>query len=98
MTAVYAQRFWFGASYRTGLNFTYKDREFSPESLRQVNALVLLAEVFLTNNLRLGFAYDFDLNSLASEYNGGIEVSLGYYLLKPRRHYYYNPRYMSHRW
>jgi len=97
LMAVYAQRLWFGASYRTGLNFTYKDREFSPESLRQMNALAILAEVFLTSNLRLGFAYDFDLNRLTTEYNGGIEVSLGYYLLKPRRHYG-NPRYMNRRW
>jgi len=97
LMAVYAERFWFGLSYRTGLNFTYKDRKFSPETLRQTNALAIIVEVFLTQNLRLGAAYDFDLNSLTTQYNGGIEVSLGYYLLKPRQ-YYSNPRYMSRRW
>ena len=97
LMAIYAERLWFGVSYRTGLNLTYKDRNFSPEQLRQTNALAVIVEVFITENLRLGAAYDFDLNSLTTEYNGGIEVSLGYYLLKPRR-YYSNPRYMARRW
>ena len=97
LMGVYAERLWFGLSYRTGLNFTYGDRKLSPENLRQTNALAIIVEVFLTENLRLGAAYDFDLNSLTTEYNGGIEVSLGYYLMKPRQ-YYSNPRYMSRRW
>lgn len=88
---VLSERVWLGAGYRTGLNFTYKKEEAS-ESLRQIDALVLTAEIYLTENIRLGLAYDFDLTSLTTDYNGGIEISLGYYILKPQRHYV-RPRY-----
>ena len=89
---VFSETLWLGLTYRTGLNFTYKERDKSPESLRQTNALVVIAEVYILDNLRLGAAYDFDLNGLSTGYNGGIEVSLGYYLMKSTRRYA-TPRY-----
>jgi len=89
---VFSETLWLGLTYRTGLNFTYGERDRSPDALRQTNALVIVAEVFLTNNIRLGAAYDFDLNGLATGYNGGIEISLGYYMVKAHRRYA-TPRY-----
>jgi type IX secretion system PorP/SprF family membrane protein len=89
---VFSETLWLGLTYRTGLNFTYGGRKDSPDALRQTNALVVLAEVYLLDNLRIGVAYDFDLNGLATGYNGGIEVSLGYYLMDMRRTYA-TPRY-----
>ena len=89
---VYSKTLWLGLTYRTGLNLTYEGRTDSPETLRQTNALVVTAEVYLTDNIRLGAAYDFDLNGLATGYNGGIEVSLGYYIMRIRQRYS-TPRY-----
>ncbi|MDR0295245.1 MAG: type IX secretion system membrane protein PorP/SprF [Prevotellaceae bacterium] len=89
---VFSETLWLGCTYRTGLNFTYSGRYDSPDALRQTSALVIVAELYLMENLRLGAAYDFDLNSLATGYNGGIEVSLGYYLIKSKRRYA-TPRY-----
>ena len=89
---VYSETLWLGLTYRTGLNFTYGDRESSPDALRQTNALVIVAELYLLDNLRIGAAYDFDLNGLSTGYNGGIEVSLGYYMVKAQRRYA-TPRY-----
>jgi type IX secretion system PorP/SprF family membrane protein len=89
---VFSETLWLGFTYRMGLNFTYGGRDQSPDALRQTNALVVIAELYLLENLRLGAAYDFDLNSLATGYNGGIEVSLGYYLIKSKRRYA-TPRY-----
>ena len=95
---VYAGRIWLGASYRTGGDFTFKEREASPDGLRRRNVVAIIAEVYVAENLRIGAAYDFDLNSLTTAYNGGIELSLGYYMLKPQRHYS-TPRYItSRRW
>ena len=88
---VYAETIWLGLSYRTGLNFTFP-KEASSESLRQTDALVIIAEVYLLPNLRLGAAYDFDLTHLSTDYNGGIEVSLGYYIQKTQKRYA-TPRY-----
>jgi type IX secretion system PorP/SprF family membrane protein len=89
---VFSETLWLGLTYRTGLNFTYSGRTDSPDVLRQTNALVVIAEVYIMDNIRLGVAHDFDLNSLATGYNGGIEVSLGYYILKSSRKYS-TPRY-----
>ena len=95
---VYADRIWLGASYRTGVNFTYKERESSPDGLRQRNVLAIIAELYVTEQLRLGAAYDFDLNSVTTSYGGGIEVSLGYYMMRSRK-YYSTPRHIvSRRW
>jgi len=89
---VYGETIWLGLSYRTGLNFTYAGKQFSPDALHQTHALVVLAEIYLLQNLRLGAAYDFDLNHLSTDFTGGIEVSLGYYLQK-RQTRYITPRY-----
>jgi len=89
---VYGETIWLGLSYRTGLNFTFKDLDPSSESLRQTSALVIIAEIYLLQNLRVGAAYDLDFNNLSTDFNGGIEVSLGYYLQKRERRYV-TPRY-----
>jgi hypothetical protein len=43
-----------------------------------------VAEALITDRIRLGIAYDFDLNNLSSSHNGSFEISLGYYLTKPK--------------
>ncbi|MDR1680291.1 MAG: type IX secretion system membrane protein PorP/SprF [Prevotellaceae bacterium] len=80
-------RFWIGASYRTGII-----PKAGFEDTKQNNAIALIAEAFITERIRLGVAYDFDLNHLANTYNGTFEVSLGYYLTGAKRKYS-TPRY-----
>ena len=89
---VYAETFWLGLSYRTGLNFTYDYKKLESESLKQQNALVILAEVYVLENLRIGAAYDFNLMAISKAYSGGLEVSIGYYITKLTRKYV-TPRY-----
>jgi type IX secretion system PorP/SprF family membrane protein len=82
-------RFWIGASYRTGI-IILDNPDFN--NTEQYDAIALIAEAFITERIRLGVAYDFDLNHLANSYNGTFEVSLGYYLTGAKRKYS-TPRY-----
>jgi len=88
MMLMIADRFSFGGSYRTGTLW------FSDVSndVKLRDAIALIAEVFVSERVRLGFAYDFDLNKLTTGHNGGFEVSLGYYLTKSKQRYI-TPRY-----
>ncbi len=47
-------------------------------TLRSTDALVLLTEINLTKNLRMGAAYDFDNSDVASSTSGSFEIFLGY--------------------
>jgi hypothetical protein len=58
----------------------------------QYDAVAIIAEAFITERIRLGVAYDIDLNNLSSTHNGSFEVSLGYYLTAPKSKYS-TPRY-----
>jgi type IX secretion system PorP/SprF family membrane protein len=81
---------WLGGAYRS--NVRLFDDELQPRNeLNKRSALVGLFEVFLTNNLRLGYAYDHNLNVLNSYRNNSHELSLGYYL-RPSRTVMKNPR------
>ncbi|MDR2293151.1 MAG: type IX secretion system membrane protein PorP/SprF [Prevotellaceae bacterium] len=74
-------KFWIGGSYRTGvLWFTDVDKE-----TRQYDAISLILESFVTDRIRLGVAYDFDLTKISNDNNGSIELSIGYYFTKPKR-------------
>jgi type IX secretion system PorP/SprF family membrane protein len=74
------ERFWIGGSYRTGmLWFTDIDKE-----ARQYDALSFIFEAMVTDRIRLGAAYDFDLTKISNN-NGSIELSIGYYITKPKR-------------
>ncbi|MDR1984146.1 MAG: type IX secretion system membrane protein PorP/SprF [Prevotellaceae bacterium] len=75
------EKFWLGASYRTGvLWFTDVDK-----GTRQYDAISLIFESLITDRVRLGVAYDFDLTKISNNNNGSIEVSVGYYFTKPKR-------------
>ena len=87
-----ADRFAIGGSYRTGA-MLFSDAENSlTDKLKLRDAVALIAEVYLSDRIRLGFAYDFDLNKLTTGHNGSFEVSLGYYLTKSKSKHV-TPRY-----
>ncbi|MDR0667180.1 MAG: type IX secretion system membrane protein PorP/SprF [Prevotellaceae bacterium] len=84
------ERYWIGASYRTGLTFALDDENL--RRTQQRDAIALIAEAYITERIRIGIAYDFDLNNLTTNHNGSFEVSVGYYLTGPKR-VYSTPRY-----
>jgi len=74
------KKFWVGGGYRTGLvSLSNLDK-----NTHQYDAISFIFEILILNQVRLGASYDFDLSKIASN-NGSIEISLGYYLAKPKR-------------
>jgi type IX secretion system PorP/SprF family membrane protein len=83
-----SDRFSVGGSYRTGvLWFTDVD-----DNTKQRDALSLISEIYITDRVRIGMAYDFDLNKVTTGTNGSFEISLGYYFTKNKQKYA-TPRY-----
>jgi len=73
------ERLWIGASYRSNLKFGNGNPE---GNLNNRNAIAAIIEVFVTEDLRLGYAYDKNINSLQNLRNDSHEFSVGYYITK----------------
>lgn len=82
-------RLWFGGSFRSNVKWGKDNLE---PQLTNRNAVAMIVEIFATDNLRLGYAYDHNLNVLADLKNNSHEFSLGYYL-SPR-----NAKMKNQRW
>jgi type IX secretion system PorP/SprF family membrane protein len=87
---LFSERLWLGASYRTGLELFKKSN--LQDDLSNKDAFVALAEIYITDRLRIGYAYDFSLNKLADSNNGTHELSLGYSFI-PKKIKMLTPRY-----
>lgn len=74
------ERVWLGASYRTGVTLYNKD--YLQRNLNKENSMVGMVEVFATDQLRIGYAYDFNLNKVGGYSNGSHEISVGFYFRK----------------
>lgn len=85
---LFMDRIWAGASYRTNLKIGQNDL---PEGLSSRNAVALILELFATEKLRLGYAYDVQTNAFSGLRNNSHEISLGYYI-SPRKVNMNNPR------
>jgi type IX secretion system PorP/SprF family membrane protein len=83
-----SDKFSVGGSYRTGVLW-FTDVK---NNTKQKDALSLIAEIYATDRIRIGMAYDFDLNKVTTGTNGSFEISLGYYLTKNKQKYV-TPRY-----
>ena len=82
------ERIWLGGSYRANaLVF----ENFIQEDLETRNAVAAIAEFFVTPELRVGYAYDHNLNVLNNYRNNSHEISLGLYL-RPKNIQMKNPR------
>jgi type IX secretion system PorP/SprF family membrane protein len=84
------ERIWVGGAYRSNAR-TFDDELQPRKDLNKRTALVGLFEVFVTDNFRLGYAYDHNLNVLNNYRNNSHEFSVGYYL-RPSRTVMKNPR------
>lgn len=85
---LFMDRVWLGGSYRSNVR-VFEDQ--LQENLSKRNAAALMIEYFITSGLRLGYAYDYNLNALNSFRNESHEISLGVYL-RSKREIVNNPR------
>jgi type IX secretion system PorP/SprF family membrane protein len=81
-------KFSVGCSYRTGVLW-FTDVE---DDTKQRDAISLIADMYVTDKIRIGASYDFDLNKVTTGANGSFEISLGYYFVKDKKKYV-TPRY-----
>lgn len=85
---LFMERLWLGASYRSNVGMNSGKL---PANLSKRNAVAFIAEIFATESLRLGYAYDHNTNVLSSYKNSSHEVSLGFYIA-PKNVRMNNPR------
>ncbi|MFD2201319.1 type IX secretion system membrane protein PorP/SprF [Shivajiella indica] len=78
---LFFDRLWLGASYRSNMQIGNDSIEGN-FILNNRTALAFIVEVFVTPDLRLGYAYDKNLNALENYRNNSHEFSLGYYITK----------------
>lgn len=72
---IFADRFWIGGSYRTGVRLL--DREYSEnQNLSSLNSVSGIAQMYVTERLRIGYSYDYMINSFGNS-GGTHEITLG---------------------
>ena len=75
---IFADRFWIGGGYRTGVKLWEKDYEnMSPQKLSKQNSFSGVAQFYVSERLRIGYSYDYILSQLSSIQNGSHEITLG---------------------
>jgi type IX secretion system PorP/SprF family membrane protein len=72
-------RLWLGGSYRRSIQL-YNQAAYDTEGLESNNAWAMIAEVYLTPRVKVGYSYDVTLTSLRGY--ASHEVSLGFYFYK----------------
>ncbi|MEE1943743.1 type IX secretion system membrane protein PorP/SprF [Pedobacter sp. KR3-3] len=85
---LFKQVVWLGAGYRTGIKL-YKKPALQGD-FNSNNALIGMAEVLVSQQLRLGYSYDHSTSKLAG-YAGStheISISWNFYTLKEKRLYF----------
>jgi len=73
-----SNRLWLGASYRTGVSSL--GYNINKGTASNSNAVLFLAEFYVNERFRVGYAYDYPLSSLITAGSGSHEISLGYYI------------------
>lgn len=75
---LFNDRIWIGATYRTAI--TLYNKPNLQDNLQKANAVVGVVEIFATERLRIGYAFDYSLTKLSSYSYGSHELSIGIYL------------------
>jgi type IX secretion system PorP/SprF family membrane protein len=78
---LFMERLWVGGSYRSNMKIWNDNLQ---EGLLNRNAVAAIIEIFPTERLRLGYAYDHNLNVLNAYRNNSHELSVGFYMT-PRK-------------
>ncbi len=73
---IFADQFWLGAGYRTGVSL--RDRGYQQgQQLSKLNSVSAIAQFYVSERLRIGYSYDYILSQLSSLQNGTHEITLG---------------------
>jgi len=80
MFVLLSERIWVGGTYRTAVSLYSKPN--LPTGLPKTNATIAMVEVFVTDKLRVGYAFDYSTTTLGNYNYGTHEISLGIYLRK----------------
>ncbi|MBW8682986.1 PorP/SprF family type IX secretion system membrane protein [Chitinophaga rhizophila] len=75
---LFKEMLWLGGGYRTRVDVYSK--EYLQKALTTSNAAIAAIEVFPTENLRIGYAYDFSIGPLQNYNSGTHELSIGFTL------------------
>ena len=78
---LFGERLWLGGSYRSNMKI-WNDN--LPENLSNRNSFALITEIFATERIRIGYAYDHNLNVLQDYRTNSHELSVGFYMT-PRK-------------
>lgn len=78
---LFMERLWVGGSYRSNMKIWNDNLQ---DGLSNRNAVAAILEIFPTDRLRLGYAYDHNLNVLNAYRNNSHELSVGFYMT-PRK-------------
>jgi type IX secretion system PorP/SprF family membrane protein len=73
---IFADRFWVGAGYRTGMTLWEKDYQ-QGQNLSKLNSVSAIGQFYVNERLRIGYSYDYILSELSSLQNGTHEITLG---------------------
>ncbi|PSL43076.1 type IX secretion system PorP/SprF family membrane protein [Chitinophaga niastensis] len=84
-----SEKLWVGASYRTSLKLW---KSALPNDLNTLDAASIMVEFYATNQLRIGYSYDLNVNRMAGYQGGSHELSLGW-LFPSKKYNITNPRY-----
>ena len=77
---IMGDKVWIGGGYRTGIKLYNKP--YLQSDLNSQNSAVGAVQIFATNNIRIGYAYDFSVGPL-QRYSGGThEISISYYFTR----------------
>ncbi len=87
---LFYDRFWLGASVRTGVKIL-KNSQLQSDLISR-DAYSILAEFQVTDHLRIGYSFDYTANQLRDVNSGTHEISIGY-TLKSRKTPILSPRY-----
>jgi type IX secretion system PorP/SprF family membrane protein len=75
---LFFDRIWLGGSYRSNMKIWNDNLD---PNLSNRNAVAAIIEIFATERLRLGYAYDHNLNVLQDYRANSHEFSLGFYMI-----------------
>ncbi|WP_343703287.1 type IX secretion system membrane protein PorP/SprF [Chitinophaga sp.] len=84
------EKLWVGGSYRTNVNIWKKTA--LQRDLQEENAASAMVDFFATEQLRIGYSYDLNVNKMAGYQSGSHEISLGF-LLRSKKYSVQSPRY-----
>jgi len=85
---LFREKVWLGGSFRSNVR-VFEDQ--LQQDLSKRNAVALVMEYFVLPSMRIGYAYDYNLNAINSYRTESHELSVGVYLNRQRK-IIYNPR------